>query len=391
MGKSTVQELARENLYLRSLLERSLGDVAKPDDLKPMDRFFLPESTGRYYPAVELGSVEHNLSFDSLRDTRYAHTVPTFDDVLHVYAQNWIGIRAAVGAIPGHKLAIVADGNLQASDISIFLLELNRRKIKHVVFHGYSDSSKQLIGVLARAQMSEMVKLVFHGNIGQWENAVERKFALDAIEMAQKGEIARIHFLQNKFEVPGANMFLPMLFNPAPAVDLENLSGKRLDDTVFIPGTAIWRKNLHTNAFGAALNHRVAQVMHYAEDIQLPGPLQDKLSRATYSGRESTLGLMAKVGVTLNVSLVECHPMVGLESEACGTPCLRGRLNLGYGEDHAYVDLVQVDNPLSPSQISQTIDQVLDVPAYERTEIVQDYTTLMNKAALCRYREFLGK
>jgi hypothetical protein len=391
MFKNTMQELVRENRYLRSLLEKKLAEVATPADTQPLDRFFLPDSPARAFMMTELGAQEPFLSYDHLRDTRYAHPEPAFNDVLHVFAQSWIGIRAAVGALPGHKLAISTDRRANPEDITTFLVELDQRAIKQVVFHGYCDAADQLISALAQAQMSQMVYLVYHGNIAQWENGVERQFALRAIEAAQKGKIARIHFLQNKFDVPEADVFLPMLFNPAPLVDLAQGGGGRLKDTAFLPGTESWRKNLHANAFGAAQNSRIRKVMHYAQDITLPNPLQRKLKRAAYAGRDETFSLMARVGITLNVSLVECHPMVGLESEACGTACLRGPLHLGYGEDHTYVRLVEVANPLSTSQISQAIDRVLDIPAQERTEIVQDYTAMMNKAALGRYREFLGK
>jgi hypothetical protein len=180
-----------------------------------------------------------------------------------------------------------------------------------------------------------------------------------------------------------------MLFNPAPVHHAPVGSGRRQDDVIFLPGTNTWRKNLHVNALGGALSARVSRVMHYAPDLVLPQPYDAKLRRASYTDRAATFGLMARVGCTLNVSLVECHPMVGLESESVGTPCLRGRLNLDAGEDHAYARLVQVDDPNSPYDVQRRLDDILVLPQPERLEMIRDYTAQMDRRSLDRYKEFL--
>ncbi len=335
------------------------------------------------------GSAEPRLALDSHADTKYAHEDPAFAHVLHVFCQGWLGIRAAAGSLPGRKLAIANDGDLTRTELADILGLIGREQISRIVFHGMFGAAETLIEALARASASDSVHLVFHGNVAQWSDRHERALALPAIELAQAGKIRRINFMQRDYAIAGGRSFLPMLLNPAPRHRQPVATLGRLNDVAFLPGADSWRKNLHANAFGAALSPGISRVMHYAPDIRLPTPHGAKLREASYVDRGATFEMMARVGCTLNVSLVECHPMVGLESESVGTPCLRGRLNLDHGEHHQYVKLVQVDDPISPFEISRRLDAVLAVQGSERAAMVSDYTALMNRASIERYTEFL--
>jgi hypothetical protein len=389
MHDAKYEKLTRENAYLRGLVQASMRDlaVAGPDSAE--GAFFPATQPQRTFPQAAFGAGEARLVFNGLRDTRHAHSDPGLGQVLHIFCQPWMGIRAAAGSLPGHKLAIIGVGELTRAECAQILLYLDREKITRIVLHGMFESAEQLVRLFAKAGLSDRLYLVFHGNAAQWVILVERALALSAIRHAQKGRIRRIHFLQAGFVIPEAQTFLPVLLNPAPRHDALPSAGACREDMVFLPGSDSWRKNLHVNAYGAALSPRVASVAHYAPDIRLPDPLQRKLTLASYSDREATFVTMARVAAVLNVSIVECHPMVGLESESVGTPCLRGLLNLDYGEDHAYVRLVQVDNPLSPAAVCATLERVLSVPLAERRGLIADYTRMMNSMALSRYREFL--
>jgi hypothetical protein len=335
------------------------------------------------------GNIEPTLSFDSHADTTYAHRDPAFSGVLHVFVQTWLGIRAAAGSLPGRKLAIAQNSDLTGDELRTLREFIGREGITRIVLHGYSPSATGMIDDLANAGLGQMIHLVYHGNIAQWHDRTERSFALKAIAAAEAGKIRRLHILQRDHGFVGERAFGPMLFNPAPRHAQTPTAPRRRDDTVFVPGSDSWRKNLHVNALGAALTPRISRVIHYAGDIDLPPPCRKKLRQVSYLDRASTFGLMARVGCTLAVSLVECHPMVGVESESLGTPCLRGPLHLDHGEDHPYVRLVKVENPLSPREVSQRLDHLLSVPVAERTALVADYTAMMNSIALARYREFL--
>jgi hypothetical protein len=345
--------------------------------------------TAKEFGTVLPGVAEPRLALDRIVDTKYAHSDPAFSGVLHVFCQTWKGIRAAAGSLPGRKLAVADSGALDRKEVAWFLGLLARERISKVVFHGLPDMARTLIDCLAKAGASDMAYMVYHGNVAQWEERHERTAALAAIALADSGKIKRLHFMQRDCPLAGDRAFVPMLFNPAPVHHSPVGSGGRQDDVIFLPGTNTWRKNLHVNALGGALSSRVSRVMHYAPDLVLPQPYDAKLRRASYTDRAATFGLMARVGCTLNVSLVECHPMVGLESESVGTPCLRGRLNLDAGDDHDYARLVQVEDPNSPYDVQRRLDDILALPQPERLEMIRDYTAQMDRRSLDRYKEFL--
>jgi len=334
-------------------------------------------------------AAEPRLALDRTADTRYAQADPAFAGVMHVFCQTWMGIRAAAGSLPGRKLAIASSGDLSRTEEAEFLGLLARERISKVVFHGLPDLAQSLIDCLARAGASDIAYMVYHGNVAQWEDQDERRAALAAIALAGDRKIRRLHFMQRNCPLAADRSFVPMLFNPSPRHPAPIGSGNSHDDVVFIPGTSTWRKNLHVNALGAALSSGVSRVMHYARDLELPRPYDAKLRLASYVDRAATFGLMARVGCTLNVSLVECHPMVGLESESVGTPCLRGRLNLDAGEDHEYARLVRVEDPNSPFDVQRQLDRVLALPRLDRLEMIRDYTAQMDRTSFDRYREFL--
>ena len=81
--------------------------------------------------------------------------------------------------------------------------------------------------------------------------------------------------------------------------------------------------------------------------------------------------------------------MVNLESEAVGTPCLRGPLNLDVHEDHPYVRLVSVSDPTSPFEIRDGIDHIAAVRTAELGEMISDYLKSINQVSLKRYLDFL--
>jgi hypothetical protein len=243
---------------------------------------------------------------------------------------------------------------------------------------------------MADAGLSDHVYLVYHGNVSQWCHDHERQHAFAAIELAQKGLLRRIHFLKNNHPLVEGRSFLPMLLNLPPALGPMPAEETSDEVSVFIPGTDDWRKNLHCNALGAALSSDVSRILHYAREIHLPPPYDGKLKHVQFSSRATTFRLMAQSRCTLNVSLAECHPMVGLESEAVGTPCLRGPLRLDALEDHPYVKLVTVEDPTSPFEITARLEGVLGTQDGESKQMIREYLAALTATALSRHMDFLN-
>ncbi len=384
-GRDSLEDLKRENAALRAALAEAQDQVQFGGD--PLG--YLISSHYSPGPRVALardGKFASAFDFNAPEDTKYAHKADGFDGVLHVFHREWLGIRAAAGSLPGQKLAISASGPLIRADIRNFFGCAEAMKASRFVFHGMSDNAAHLIRHLAKAGLSHLVYLVYHGNVSQWCYEPERRIAFKALEIIRRGHARRIHFLKKDHCMVEGRTFMPMLLNMSPVVPVKSSNSA---GSVLIPGTDDWRKNVFCNALGAAMSGNVNSIIHYAKSIELPPPHSGKLRHVNFADRSSTFQLMALCMCTLYVSIVECHPMVNLESEAVGTPCLRGPLNLDVLEDHPYVRLVNVADPTNPFEIRDGIDRVAAVPRAEIREMMSDYLCSVNRTSLLRYRDFL--
>jgi hypothetical protein len=326
--------------------------------------------------------------WDAHQDVRFAHRDTQLESVIHVFHKEWHGIRAACGSLPGQKVAIP---ETEMSDIQLdaLLREIISRYRSKVVFHGMSVNFERIISGLARRGFKEALYIVFHGSPAQWWNATERKLAFAAIELAQKGIIQRLHIIKSGMELPDIDLFRPMLLNISPKLPATSKVQKEEKYTVFIPGWGNWIKNVFGSALGAASNSKVAKIWVFAKDLELPGSLNNKLQQLMPREREATFTLYQRAQLTLNISLVDCHPMVNVESQTVGTPCLRSNLHLDCHEDHPYIGIVNVNNNNSTQAIKDGIERVQAVPTAEMRDMIFDYQKLIDLISLDRYKEFL--
>lgn len=335
---------------------------------------------------------EPDCHWNAQRDMQYAHAGHGMDGVLHIFQQEWFGIRAAAGSLPGKKLAL---RSIDAMDAS-FCRRLSRQIVdsmpERIVIHGMSEAMADLAEALAKAGWADRLFVINHGAPSQWFSPPEARYAFKCIALAQQGKLRRLHVMKPGFDFPGLPLYRPMLFNLSPRLSEDagvETAGARQAGTVLLPGWSGWRKNVHTNALGAALCERVRSVMAFASDLDLPAPMHSKLRIIPFRDREQTLQLMQSVDAVMNVSLVDCHPMVHVEAQALGTACVRGPLFLDALEDHPYIQLTQVQDVTSVIEIRQVLDRLLAMAASERRELAQDYQRQSDAVAVQRYREFL--
>lgn len=323
-------------------------------------------------------------------DIRYAHQDERFSGVVHVFHVQWFGIRAAAGSLPGNKLAIDAHRKLSASEVRAIVERLcGTGSFSRYVFHGMSGNAAALIRALSAAGLAERSFIVHHGSVAQWTYGPERTLAFQAIELARAGQVRRLHVMKRDHALLGDRSFTPLLLNMSPVLESSAIQPRPRRSAVFVPGTEGWIKNLHCNALGAAILPTIEEVLHYYPDLKLPEPWQARLKHVPFVDRSGTFQIMSESLVTLNVSLTECYPMVALESEAVGTPCLRNRLFLDALEDHPYVRAVEVEDPTSPFSIRDVLARLLDMPEGERSEVTRDYLRAINERCISRYLEFL--
>jgi SAM-dependent methyltransferase len=343
---------------------------------------------GHGHPAAEA-----NVLWNDRRDTQYANDLPEMQRVLHVFHQEWMGIRAAVGSLGGQKLAITADRAQSNEDILQIYETIAGGDFSHIVVHGLSENALKLISILYHRGLQDCLYLVKHGSTEQWVYKAERDMALAAIELLRAGFVKKLHVMKPGFDFPTSGLFKPILFNMAPnlarSFPVESADVMQLRGVAFSAGWSNWRKNVHTNLMGAALSAKISAVWHHAADVKLPEPLNAKLVHKNFTTREETFHLMALASVSLNVSITDCHPMANIESQALGRPCLRGNLHLDALENHPYVGLTMVNDASSVVEIAAAIDRILAMPEDDRRKLTLDYQRQNDRVSRERYREFL--
>jgi SAM-dependent methyltransferase len=335
--------------------------------------------------------VDGFFQWNDRQDTQFAHVDARFASVAHVFHMEWKGIRAAAGCLPGNKLAIKCSRPPSAQDVEQILELLRGAGVDRIVIHGMSDAMLIMHALLAQKGLATF--LVWHGTTAQWAWPDERRFALMALKLSREGKVNRFSAIRRGLEeVAGSSYFMPQLLNPVPRLGLDIVlkpTGKdRL--TALVPSWNDLRKNLATNLLAAEGVDRIEKTYVFAKDLDLPPWIVTKAVRIKYPGPHALPNVVRGVDIVMNVTTIDCHPMVDLEALACRVPCIRGPLFLDALEDHQYAVLTTVDNPLSVVDVAKRTRHVLSVPNDEMHRMMADYADRLTKVAIDRYAEFTG-
>lgn len=379
-----INNLLQERIGLTASIEQCLREIGMPPALNHA------ELTRQ---AVENeASVNEEALWNAHQDCSFANQDSRFDRVCHVFHQEWVGIRSAAGALPGHKLAISETTNWSAGRLRALVDQFANLRIRAIVVHGMSDAIRQLTIVLHELGLVD-IYLVWHGNTAQWVNRGELEAINMALALNQRGLFKNVHAIRCGMNgLLGKNAFIPQLLNMPPVVR-NRTSMPRLKNgvTVFCPSWNDVRKNLHSNVVAGILSDKVNRILIFAQNLELPSSTTpvDKIIVLSHITQAATIELMATVDLVSNVTVIDCHPMVNLEALAVGTPTLEGPLFLDALEGHPYKHLVRVENVLSVEDIRQAIERVLSVPEQEMHQIMDDYRVQLTETSRQRYLQFL--
>ncbi|MEH6418225.1 class I SAM-dependent methyltransferase [Pseudomonas sp. CGJS7] len=329
--------------------------------------------------------------YNAPQDVATAHSDPRFRTAAHVFHMDWKGIRAAAGSLPGTKIAIRSDRSPSAAEVESMLDALRSAGIEKVVLHGMSDAMAVVHNAISRAGLPTY--LVWHGTTAQWVWKDERRFALMSLRLAREGRVTRFSAIRRGLEeVAGPNYFMPQLLNPVPRLPVSQL--RRSDEarslTALVPSWNDLRKNLASNVLALENEPRIRKTLVFSKEFVLPSWLGKKVSWVRYPGVEGLASMLFGCDLVMNVTTIDCHPMVDLEAIAAGIPSIRGPLFLDALEDHPYFAMSCVDNPLSVSDIRRCVGKVLDVPGEEMRAMISDYAEKLTRLSLDRYAEFIG-
>jgi hypothetical protein len=234
--------------------------------------------------------------------------------------------------------------------------------------------------------------LVWHGTTTQWANADEKELALRAIRMARRGEVRRFSAIRRGLHaIVGSRDYRPQLLNLPPRWEATPTPGfrPRGKRVALAPSWNDLRKNLATNVLAAECSPWIGETRVIAESFALPRWLTAKLVRQRKLDYRSMISTMAASDLVLNVTTIDCHPMVDLEALTSGTPCIRGPLFLDGLDDHPYIELTAVANPMSVEDVTQRVDAVMAMDFRELRACMADYAARLKDIALSRYADFL--
>lgn len=328
---------------------------------------------------------------NATKDIKYAQNEnEIFKGVLSIFTQEWVGIRAASGSVPCEKLAISKDIDWTATELRRILDIIQKKKIKTIILHGVCEATLILMQTLRKTIPELKILGVWHGSTSAWAFEHEHKMATEFIELADRGIFNKICLMRRGMNMLSDAAVDYLVPNFVPKINKKRLSlpfqSERI--TCIFPGWNNAWKNMYTNLIGAAGCKKVEKIFSYSH-ASLPGNLNKKLQKATYGNRENHFTILNNCDLSLNATLVDCHPMVELEALSVGTPSVRGILDLDFGDEHDYVKLCTTEHPLDCISIRDTINRISEVSPFELSEIIKDYANLVNDTAYKRYQRFI--
>jgi hypothetical protein len=306
---------------------------------------------------------------------------------MHVFHQKWHGIRSAAGVLPGRKIGVPQDYRAHGRDRALLAAKASEWGARKAVFHGYSPAVEPLLKNLCAEGVA--CYLVWHGNLAQLAWRPEVDFFSLAQRAAKRGLFRRAHMLKAGMNAIFANAFKPMLVNGPPVMKAGRISPpfSNRPATALVPGYVDIRKNVHTSMIGCALSS-IESILHYGR-IRGEFPVLSRGKRIAYADHDQHLMLLTQIDVTVNVSVIDCHPMVEMEALAAGAMSVTGPLYLDALQQHPYTKLSVIANPFDVEEIASRLNLLRQVKATELADIIDDYSRAIRLTSLERYAEFL--
>lgn len=337
----------------------------------------------------------NSIVFNEDRDIVVARHDSALDSVLHVFDQDWHGIRSATACLPGGKLAISHQRELGGEEIRHIEGLIFKHGFKAVCFQGYSEKADQLAGILHGDFGRDLpLCVVTHVTTSQFEHTFEINMLGRIYDRIGKGILWRAGSVKPNFYLFHDRTWEQCIINMPPEVSRLRFAGRRREPrTVFIPVENTWRKNLYTQVIAAHGSAGVDRIMlvNWPSHLEQLMPL-DKVNVVGFQPLRGLLNYLGLAEVVMNVTLSECQPMTQLEALAVQTPTLTGPLRLEGFSDHPLGKLTEVTEVDDPGLLRKRLELVLtewQSDPQGLVEMMADFLRLRVQASLASYREFL--
>ena len=130
--------------------------------------------------------------------------------------QEWYGIRAAAGYLPGTKLAIAAERPLTSDDRRAALDAIFSASSRAVVVHGWSQNMFEVIQLAKQHNPKLNVFGVWHGSTAQFFSDVEFEAVSHLLEMRKVGVLKGLATVKPGMELLSDRIHPKPLLNIGP-------------------------------------------------------------------------------------------------------------------------------------------------------------------------------
>lgn len=329
--------------------------------------------------------------FNDPLDVEWAHPAPDdFPRIGHLFHQEWYGIRAAAGYLPGDKIGIPFHGAIAAAQIDDILEFIQKKRCEQILLHCHSNNMEEVARSL-RGSFGDSLRIysVWHGNTAQFHVDGERHSVQRLLQLKRLGVVDQVCFVKPGMRELSSEFFPDTLLNVPPHVP-RTIRSREPKGAVLIPIPLDWRKNFYTNYLAACAADGVEEVHVVAQDFERLEDFEHgrRVVAHGHLDRAALFALVADADLSLNVTLSECQPMAALESLAFQVPCLTGPLDNGALDLHPLQKLVQLRAIDSLSSVRQAIEHLLRFRREHPDALegmMNDYRDVLQREAFARY------
>jgi hypothetical protein len=309
--------------------------------------------------------------------------------IVHVYHQEWWGIRSATELLPGWSLAISAS---QSLDVKALYREISKVSPRFVVFQGYSQNAADAAEYLYQSSRREYeIHVVTHVSAAQFDNQFEVDMLAVMLHQKRRRVVKKLWSVKPGFSHACDGFEQHLLINTAPG--WEETFGARETSAALIPLTRGLRKNMQANHI-ALCRSSYKTIFSSLESADLRGIVDDtKIIHLGHIPQKTVKNLMASVGLVANVTLIECQPMVFNEAISVATPCLTGPLNLPFLSNHPLRQLTEIREPDNIKLIISKAEEIKDLWQSAKNALpsmCRDYHSKIREISAESYAEAFG-
>jgi hypothetical protein len=318
----------------------------------------------------------------------YSQNWDHFEDVVHAYPESYSGISAAAGYLAGRKIAVPDHWD---GVIPLPVEGLDEKSKVRLVVHGMSVSLYRFVkGFVVRYPDTKLF-LVWHGNMAQLTNIAEQELFLLFCDLRKYPKFERSSSIRFDQSSHLPSPWSGALLNSPPRLIGNKKQWGKSAPVALCPSWSDLRKNLFFNIALGVQNQQLKQVQHYQEIGHLGKILNtSKLKRVNHGNRASHFERTSHATIVLNISTIDCQPMVDLETLATGTKLLcKEHAPISKILKHPIFDLIYAD-AFDFDKSKRMLNELLSLSEAEWFDLNRSFLEMYTEKSMTSWLEFLN-